>query len=110
LHSNIFATSERVNRAYVGADHTNWDLNIDAISASLRSSVYRSTGFSPYFLCFGHNIVAKGQDYELLRNLDLLTDDVALKTPYMLQVARQQAKKKISESHASNARVYSLRS
>jgi len=55
-------------------------------------------------------MVANGQDYELLRNLDLLTDDVALKTPDMLQVARQQAKKKISESHAANARVYNLRS
>jgi len=44
------------------------------------------------------------------RSLDLLTDVVALKTPDMLQVARQQAKKKISESHAANARVYNLRS
>jgi len=98
IYSPQANASERVNRsilaavrAYVGADHTNWDLNIDAISASLRSSVHRSTGFSPYFLCFGQNMVANRQDYELLRNLDLLTDDVALKTPDMLQVARMQA-------------------
>jgi len=53
-------------------------------------------------------MVANGQDYNLLRDLDLSTDDVALKTPDMLQVARQQAKKKISESHAANARGYNF--
>lgn len=117
IYSPQANASERVNRsilaairAYIGSDHTNWDINIDAISASLRSSIHRSTGYSPYFLCFGQNMIANGQDYELLRNLNSLSDDVAIKTVDKLQIARQQAKKKISESHAVNARAYNLRS
>ncbi|KAH8321977.1 hypothetical protein KR067_013017, partial [Drosophila pandora] len=80
------------------------------ISASLRASVHRSTGFSPYFLCFGQNMIVDGRDYELLRKLKALTDDVALKTPDLLALARKTAKERISQCHEANAKVYNLRS
>ncbi|XP_052855200.1 uncharacterized protein LOC128263960 [Drosophila gunungcola] len=57
-----------------------------------------------YLFWPGMNMIINGRDYELLRNLNALTDDVALKPADMLQIARQQAKKKISESHSANAR------
>ena len=51
-----------------------------------------------------------GKDYELLRNLNMLTDDTLLSRPDMLQIARAKAKTNIATSHDVNARKYNLRS
>jgi len=98
--------SERLNRsvlaavrAYVGQDHTNWDKQLSEISGSLRANFHRSIGFSPFYLCFGQNMILNGKDYDLLRKLDLLQDDLAIKYPEVLQLARQEAKARIADSH-----------
>ncbi|XP_044574064.1 uncharacterized protein LOC123258257 [Drosophila ananassae] len=55
-------------------------------------------------------MIVNGRDYELLRRLKALTDDVALKTPDLLALARKTAKERISQCHEANAKVYNLRS
>lgn len=105
--------SERLNRsvlaairAYIGTDHTNWDQYLNEISGSLRSNLHRSTGFSPYFLCFGQNMVMNGQDYDLLRKLNLLSEDTNISTADKLLLARSKAKENIGNAHDVNARRY----
>jgi len=117
IYSPQANASERLNRsvlaairAYVGQDHTNWDKQLSEISGSLRANFHRSIGFSPYYLCFGQNMILNGKDYDLLRKTDLLQDDVAMKYPDFLQLARQEAKARIADSHETNARKYNLRS
>jgi len=61
-------------RACIGVDHTNWDTKLNEINGALRSAIHLSTGYSPYFLAFGQNMLLNGKDYELLRILDLLID------------------------------------
>ena len=117
IYSPQANASERLNRsviaairAYIGSDHGNWDTNLNEISGALRACVHRSTGFSPYFLTFGQNMILHGKDYELLRKLNLLSDDTLLKQQDALQIARSKAKENVSAAHDDNARRYNLRS
>lgn len=71
--------TERVNRVIVTAmrcalnkipDHRNWDDSVAQIAKAIRTSVHDSTGFTPYFLNFGRNMVSSGKEYEHLRDLN----------------------------------------
>lgn len=71
--------SERTNRtvlaavrAYLGQDHTNWDLHLDEIACAMRSAVHSSIGCSPYFAMFGRHMINDGESYTLLRELNCL--------------------------------------
>lgn len=68
--------AERVNRVIVTAircslnqekDHRNWDQNVHQIARAIRTSVHDSTGYTPYFLNFGRNMVSNGSEYEALK-------------------------------------------
>lgn len=68
--------AERVNRVIVTAircslnqerDHRNWDQNVHQIARAIRTSVHESTGYTPYFLNFGRNMISNGREYEDLR-------------------------------------------
>lgn len=70
--------TERVNRVIVTAircalnkqkDHKHWDESVHQIAQAIRTAVHDSTGFTPYFLNFGRNMVSSGREYEHLRNL-----------------------------------------
>ncbi|KAH8303901.1 hypothetical protein KR044_006968 [Drosophila immigrans] len=74
------------------------------------SELTESTGYSPYFLCFGQNMMLNGKDYDLLRKLKMVSDDSILQHPDILQLARANAKNNISKAHEVNARKYNLRS
>lgn len=71
--------TERVNRVIVTAircslnqqkDHREWDKSVHQIAKAIRTSVHDSTGFSPFFINFGRNMVSSGSEYELLRESD----------------------------------------
>jgi len=68
-------------RAYIGNDHSNWDANLNAISGALRAALHRSTGFSAYFLAIGQNMTLNGNDFALLRKMNMLNDDLRLDYP-----------------------------
>lgn len=68
--------AERVNRVIVTAircslnqekDHRNWDHNVHQIAKAIRTSVHESTGYTPYFLNFGRNMVSSGSEYETMK-------------------------------------------
>lgn len=68
--------TERVNRVIVTAircslnkkiDHKEWDESVHHIARAIRTSVHDSTGYSPYFITFGRNMVSTGEEYEHLR-------------------------------------------
>lgn len=117
IYSPQANASERLNRsvlaairAYIGKDHAQWDINLNELSGSFRSTIHRSTGYSPYYLCFGQNMISNGKDYDLLRKLNALADDVHLARADVLQLARAKAKEKVADTHDDNARRYNLRS
>ncbi|XP_053698860.1 uncharacterized protein K02A2.6-like [Sabethes cyaneus] len=81
--------TERVNRIIVTAircslnrqkDHRAWDESVHQIAQAIRTNVHDSTGFTPFFINFGRNMVSCGQEYDLLRK----TDDESKITPVQL--------------------------
>lgn len=70
--------SERVNRVIVTAircalnkhvNHRDWDESVQLIAKAIRTSVHDSTGYTPYFVNFGRNMVSSGAEYDHLREL-----------------------------------------
>lgn len=70
--------TERVNRVIVTAircalnqqtSHKDWDESIHTIAMAIRNSVHDSTGYTPYFVNFGRNMISNGQEYEQIRDL-----------------------------------------
>ena len=61
--------NERVNSIsiFLEKDQRAWYENIADIECALRSSIHSSTGVSPYFALFGHNMVTHASAYEVLR-------------------------------------------
>lgn len=67
--------TERVNRVIVTAircslnqqsDHREWDKSVHEIAKAIRTTVHDSTGFTPFFVNFGRNMVSSGSEYELI--------------------------------------------
>jgi hypothetical protein len=61
-HPQTDGITERLNRtleqnlrAYVSAHHRDWDLQLDALEMAYNSAKQASTGFSPFFLCYGEH-------------------------------------------------------
>ena len=70
--------TERVNRtigsmlrSYIGDNHRQWDVNLPHIGCALRTAVHETTGHSPAFLIFGHEIQLSGEGSGDLRAEDI---------------------------------------
>lgn len=111
---------ERVNRsvnaalrAYIKNDQREWDCHLSSINAALRSTVHQSTGQSPYFVVFGQHMVTHGDNYELLRNLDIVEEGHILNDESRhdnLSKIREIVRKNLEKSHNENSKRYNLRS
>lgn len=74
--------TERANRVIVAAiraslankSQKDWDQGIQHIACAIRNSVHNSTGYSPYFVNFGKNMISSGDEYTKLRESNLNLD------------------------------------
>ncbi|KAH8320322.1 hypothetical protein KR067_013067, partial [Drosophila pandora] len=81
----------------------------DAIS-TLENSIHQSIGISPYFAVFGQHMLNHGQDFKLLRNLNLLSEGSArLPRADEFQQIRSNIDKYVSKAYERNKRSYDLR-
>lgn len=117
VHSPQANASERVNRSvnealrsYIRSDQRNWDKYISDINSSLRNSIHQSLGESPYKVVFGQTMITHGNDYNILRKLNLLSEDVNLNRMDKFSYIRELVKEKMKTCHARNANSYNLRS
>jgi RNase H-like domain found in reverse transcriptase/Reverse transcriptase (RNA-dependent DNA polymerase)/Integrase zinc binding domain/Integrase core domain/Aspartyl protease len=104
---------ERVNkvigetiRCYVNESQDRWDENLAQIGAAMRSSVHCSTGYSPYFLNFGREMVLDGKTYEVSNLLDHQDRNEELEK---LNLIREKAKENLKKAYAKYASSYNLR-
>jgi len=110
--------SERVNRcinealrSYLRKGQRDWDEYISSINCSLRNSLHTTIGKSPYQIVFGQNMICHGKDYQLLRNLNLLTEATAeLNRTDQFALLRKSIQSKIEAAYKKNTRTYNLRS
>lgn len=111
--------SERVNRVLVTAircalnkqsDHRDWDDSVQEIARAIRTSVHESTGFTPYFVNFGRNMVSSGTEYDHLRALSNYEttdfDADTERTKKLYEVVREN----IHRAYQRYSRSYNLRS
>jgi len=109
--------AERVNRsinaalrAYIRSDQREWDVFLSSINCSLRNSIHQSIGISPYQVVFGKHMISHGNDYKLLRKLNLLTEgDVTLSRTDEFQRIRSNIAKHLNKAYETNQKSYNLR-
>ena len=118
LYSPQANSSERVNRSiiaairsYLGKDQRNWDTNLNKITVALRSHLHSSIGYSPYYVLFGQQMITNGNDYQLLRNLNLEEEG----TDVIQKVDKHKfiidlVKKNLAKAYSKNKKTYDLRS
>lgn len=98
-------------RSYLdGADHRDWDRDIQKIAFALRTAVHESTGFSPAFLNFGRYVPANGSFYGRLRDRDEINPEVirechrdALEE---LPEIHHEVQRRLAEAYERNAKSY----
>lgn len=110
--------SERVNRSvnealrsYIRDDQREWDVYISSINCALRNSLHQSLGQTPYQIVFGQTMLTHGEDYKLLRNLNLLKEyDSKLERDDEFTLIRDRIKSYMKGAYDKNAKYYNLRS
>lgn len=112
--------SERVNRSLIAAirsylkeDHREWDRFIHHIAASLRSSIHQAIKTSPFQALVGLGMMQHGSQYEILKNLNCLNEDVQVETGPLndkIQYVHEQVKENLEKAHQQYEKTYNLRS
>lgn len=119
LYSPQVNASERVNRsilacirAYIGSDHRDWDVRISEIGNAIRNTKHDSVGYSPHFLVFNRHMIQHGSAYELLREIDCLSNnDIETLPPEELQLRlSSKVKSNLQKAHEIHAKTYNTRS
>lgn len=110
--------TERVNRVIVTAircslnqqkNHKNWDESVHKIAQAIRTAVHESTGFSPYFINFGRNMVSSGKEYENLRLCDSNIDQDAVVLEKEKQDLFIRVRENLMKAYNRYSRPYNLR-
>lgn len=112
--------SERVNRsiiaairAYIKEDHREWDRYIHHIAASLRSSIHQAIHTSPFQALFGLCMVQHASQYEILKNLNCLNEEIDIETtsfPDKIRLVHNELRNNLDNAHKQYERLYNLRS
>lgn len=95
-------------RTYVKSDQKTWDTKISEVEHTLNNTIHTSTGFTPYRILFGHEIVSRGDDHQI----DVVTKDLS-------EIERQELKvdkdvydtvlKNLRKAHERSTNNYNLR-
>jgi len=116
IYSPQANASERVNRsivqgirAYLGKSHKDWDKFLPEIGEALRSSIHQSTKHTPYFSIFGQQMISHGKEYNLLRQLDSMDENILSKED-KLKIVRKKLNENIQKAFEMSAKRYNLRS
>lgn len=119
LYSAQNNSSERVNRsvnaalrAYVENDQREWDCHLSSINSALRNSIHQTTGYSPYFIVFGQHMITHGDNYALLKSINM-TSEGLVETNHRYENilnVRDRVRTNLHKSFEQNKCRYNLRS
>lgn len=105
-------------RAFIKADHREWDENLAKIGCAIRSAVHESTKFSPYAINFGYNMILSGDEHTRLdkilneTNPSLVPQDIndfVFDKQHLLRELRDDVEKNIKEAYNRYSKYYNLR-
>ncbi|XP_058816965.1 uncharacterized protein LOC131680265 [Topomyia yanbarensis] len=107
---------ERVNqtinaaiRTYVREDQRLWDTCVSEIEMVLNTSVYSSTGFTPYFITHGHEYSEVSTDHLLTRHDEKLTsEELEVRRSKMFERIYDLVRKNLVIAHNASQHRYNL--
>ncbi|KAL9705295.1 hypothetical protein quinque_008813 [Culex quinquefasciatus] len=94
--------SERVNRVIV--------TGYPQIAKAIRTSVHESTGFTPFFINFGRNMVSSGTEYEHLRDHGDGKDPDPVELSEQLRKLYELVRENLHKAYQRYSKPYNLRS
>lgn len=117
MYSPQANASERVNRvtnevlrSYIRDDQRVWGLYLISINCSLRNSTHQGIGRTSYQVVFGQNMLTHGEDYKLLRKLNILAEnDIKVERLDNFTLIRESIKNHKKTAFEKNKRLYNLR-
>lgn len=110
--------TERVNRVLVTAircalnkksDHRDWDDSVHEIAREIRTNVHESTGYTPYFVNFGRNMVSSGAEYDHLRELSDGKEIGAVEIDERTTQLYKEVRENLQRAYQRYSRSYNLR-
>ena len=110
--------TERVNRVIVSAIRSSlenktqkdWDQGIQFIASAIRNTVHDSTGYTPYFVNFGRNIISSGTEYDHLRDTDQNINQDPSKISKDMENLYEAVRINLARAYKRYAGNYNLRS
>lgn len=108
---------ERLNRSinacirtYVRTEQRLWDVRISEVEYVINNTIHVSTGFSPYKILFGHDIIQSGEEHR--RDVDTTEATEMERQANRLKVNQtiyDIVQKNLLKAHDKSARAYNLR-
>lgn len=96
-------------RCFCNDNHRHWDAHIPELQHALRTATNEVTGYTPYFLVFGREIVTQPSDYEIAAENFSSADSYSTSHMSMLEDRTnhfQEALKRIKINHTKNKTRY----
>lgn len=117
-HHSQANPTERLNRtinscirSYVRENQKLWDTRVSEIEFVLNSTPHTATGFSPYKVLFGHEIVGSGEEHRMDRETDEVSDEERVERKGAINERIYSiVERNLKKSHDKNLRTYNLRS
>lgn len=97
-------------RTYVRTDQTLWDSRISEVEHVLNNTPHSSTGFSPYKILFGHEVIGRGDEHRVDREKEDVSDAERLENKLKIdQSIRDMVVKNLQKQYSKNSQYYNLR-
>lgn len=97
-------------RTYVRTDQKLWDSRISEIEYVLNTTPHTATGFSPYRILFGHEIVGRGDEHRMDRDEDKVSDEERIgKKIEIDRFIFDLVYKQLKKQYEKNKKFYDLR-
>lgn len=97
-------------RTYARVDQTLWDTRIPEVEQVLNTTPHSLTGFSPYKIVFGHEVVGRRDEHRMDRDEAEISEEKRLEQKSKVdQCIRDLVMKNLQKQYMKNSRIYNLR-
>lgn len=97
-------------RTYARTNQTIWDSRVSEIECILNNTPHGATGFSPYRIIYGHEIVSRGDEHRLDRDVEELSDEERIRKKLQIdQSIHALVHKNLRKQFDKNSQYYNLR-